>query len=31
MEWYAVWIMTLAEVCRVSLARGCSWGVEGFG
>ena len=31
MEWYTVWIMALAEVCGVSSARGCSWGVERLG
>lgn len=31
MEGYAVWIVALAEVGRVSSARGCSRGVEKLG
>lgn len=31
MEWYAVGVMTLAEVRRVSSARGGSWCIKRFG
>ena len=31
MEGYTVWIVALAEVCRVSPSRGRSQGVERFG
>ena len=31
MEWYTVWVRTLAEVSRVPSAGRSSWCIEGFG